>query len=93
MARDKTPLRAAEHRVRPPPQERGAVGSSSGTGYRLESKAELDLVPAEDAAVMFLGPGILHCYLCSLSIMEGQDLNPHYQARHYTKCCSEDSFY
>lgn len=42
--------------MRPPPQERGPM-DSSGLGYHMGPKPELDLAPSEDAAVRFLGTG------------------------------------
>lgn len=42
--------------MRPPPQERGPMGSSV-LGYHLGPKPKLDLAPSEDAAVRFLGTG------------------------------------
>lgn len=42
--------------MRPPPQERGPM-DSSGLGYHMGPKPELDLAPSEDAAVWFLGTG------------------------------------
>lgn len=52
---------------------------SSGLGYHREPKAELDWAPCEDTAEKFLGTGILHCCLCSLSVAEGQDLKPQHK--------------
>lgn len=67
----------------------------SGIGYHPGSKAELGLVPAEDAVVTFFRNwDFTLMFPLLFKIVEGQDLKAHsLKARHYTECCTRGSFY